>query len=118
MFRTEVWSPFPRKETSPARSLKNLNPYADYCGSNASTTTPRQSRNQGDDEHHQEDEEQEFSDSGRRNRDPTEAKNRGDNRDNQKYQRPIKHAASSLLGHATSIQLDHIPRHNELAIRP
>jgi len=117
MFRTEIW-PHSREENQPGPVFEKSNHHSDYCGSNASTTTPRQSRNQGDDEHHQEDEEQELSDSGRRNRDPTEPENRGNNRDNQKYERPIKHAASSLLGHVTSIQTRSYPQAPRLAIRP
>src|SRR5207249_8544309 len=67
-------------------------------------TAPGKSCDQGDDEHHQKDEEQELRDSGRSDCNPAETKDCSDDRNNQKYQRPVKHAASSLHGQMTSIR--------------
>jgi hypothetical protein len=87
---------FSREETSPARYLKTR-----YCCRvqplNSGSAAARESCNQGDDEYHQENEEQELRNSSRRHCDSAKTKNRSDDRHNQKYQRPIKHAASSSL---------------------
>jgi len=56
-----------------------------------------QSCDQSDDEHHQENEKQKLRDSGRCYRNAAEPEYRGDDRNDQKYKRPIKHTASYLL---------------------
>jgi len=106
-FRTKVGF-HSREETSLARSLKlSLIPSREALPSNTGTAAPGESCDQGDDEHHQEDEEQEFRDSGCCNGNSAETKDRRDDRYNQEYQRPIKHAASSVFGPMTIIKLQH-----------
>jgi hypothetical protein len=92
--RTKGLFPFAREETSPARPQKF---YRRRLQLDASPPAASESCYQGDNKYHQENEKQEFGNSCRRNRNTTKTKDRGDDRNDQKYQRPIEHAASYVL---------------------
>jgi hypothetical protein len=85
---------FSREETSPARYLKTFYVVIVALSPLDASATARQSCDQRDNEHYQEDEEQELCNPRRCHCDSAKTEYRSDDRDNQKYQRPIKHAAS------------------------
>lgn len=97
----QIWFRFSR-EREPDRS--GVVKTAAEAALNPSAAAAGEPCDQRDNEHHEENEEQEFRDPGRCYRYTTESKDSGNDRDNQKYQRPIKHGASyGLVISMTSI---------------
>jgi len=95
-----------REETSRGPALKNQNA-ASGAGLDSSSSAAGKSCNQGDKEYHQENEEQEFRDSGGCDSHATKPENSGDNRNDQEYQRPIKHTCLLLVKRVFDIRSEH-----------
>src|SRR5215469_478450 len=107
-FRTETSSLFARRNQLGPVVEKLLNRWCReamllYTGTPATS----KSCDQGDDKDHQEDKEEELCNSGRCHRHAPESENGCDDCDDQKYQRPIQHIASSRLGRISNLRKKH-----------